>query len=59
MADHLLIDVSERIATLTLNRPEKLNAFTSDMLQGLLSALDECEARDDVAVVIVIQAIVT
>ncbi len=53
MADHLLIDVSERIATLTLNRPEKLNAFTSDMLQGLLSALDECEARDDVAVVIV------
>lgn len=53
MADHLLIDISERIATLTLNRPEKLNAFTSDMLARLLEALDECEQRDDVAVVIV------
>ena len=53
MADHLLIDISERIATLTLNRPEKLNAFTSEMLAQLLEALDECEQRDDVAVVIV------
>lgn len=48
----LLFDVHEHIATLTLNRPEKLNAFTSGMLQGLVAALDECDARDDVRAVI-------
>lgn len=52
MTDHLLFEVSDRIATLTLNRPKKLNAFTSEMLQGLRYALDECEARDDIAAVI-------
>ncbi|MEM7405317.1 MAG: enoyl-CoA hydratase [Pseudomonadota bacterium] len=48
----LLFDVHEHVATLTLNRPEKLNAFTSDMLQGLVAALDECDARDEVRAVI-------
>jgi enoyl-CoA hydratase/carnithine racemase len=52
MSEHLLLDVAERIATLTLNRPEKLNAFTGEMLTGLVAALDECQTRDDVAAVI-------
>lgn len=52
MTDHLLIDVSDGIGTLTLNRPEKLNAFTADMLFGLVAALDDFEARDDVRVAI-------
>lgn len=52
MTDFLLFDVASGIATLTMNRPEKLNAFTSEMLWGLVAALDECEARDDVQVVI-------
>lgn len=52
MSDHVLLDVSERIATLTLNRPQKLNAFTDEMLSDLIDYLDECERRDDVAVVI-------
>ncbi|MCA8927134.1 MAG: enoyl-CoA hydratase/isomerase family protein [Alphaproteobacteria bacterium] len=52
MADHLLIDVADGIGTLTLNRPDKLNAFTADMLFGLVDALDDFEARDDVQVAI-------
>jgi enoyl-CoA hydratase/carnithine racemase len=53
MPDNLNFDVSEGIATLTLNRPEKLNAFTNEMLHGLVAALDDCDTRDDVRVVIV------
>ena len=52
MADFLLFDVVNNIATLTMNRPEKLNAFTSEMLWGLVAALDECDAREDVRAVI-------
>lgn len=52
MANNLILDVEDGIATLTLDRPEKLNAFTADMLTGLITALDECETRDDVRVVI-------
>ncbi len=52
MADDLLIDVADGVGVLTLNRPEKRNAFTSPMLTALIDALDDFEARDDVAVVI-------
>jgi 2-(1,2-epoxy-1,2-dihydrophenyl)acetyl-CoA isomerase len=52
MTEFLLFEVESGIATLTMNRPEKLNAFTGEMLQGLVAALDECESRDDVHVVI-------
>ncbi|MFP6771003.1 MAG: enoyl-CoA hydratase/isomerase family protein [Alphaproteobacteria bacterium] len=52
MTDFLDFTVREGIATLTMNRPEKLNAFTDDMLRGLVAALDDCEAREDIHVVI-------
>ncbi|MSO77003.1 MAG: enoyl-CoA hydratase [Alphaproteobacteria bacterium] len=52
MTGNLLFDVTDGIATLTLNRPEKLNAFTGGMLRELVAALDECEANDDVLVAI-------
>jgi len=45
-------DVRDAVATITLNRPEKLNAFTDDMLMALVAALDDCERREDVRVVI-------
>ena len=41
-------EVSEGIATLTLNRPERLNAFNEDLVKGALKAVDE--ARIDPAV---------
>jgi len=45
--------VSEQIATITLNRPEKLNAFTTKMLHEIISAFDKSDADDDVRVVII------
>lgn len=52
MTDFLIFEVEDGIATLTMNRPDKLNAFTGEMLHGLVAALDECDARDDVRAVI-------
>jgi enoyl-CoA hydratase/carnithine racemase len=49
----LLYDVSDGIATLTLNRPDKLNAFTGQMMSEMIAALDATDADDDVRVVIV------
>ena len=41
------------VATVTLNRPEKLNAFTGTMREDLLAALRECENDGSVRVVVV------
>ncbi len=49
----ILYEVEDRIATITLNRPEKLNAFTETMLQELIAAFDAADADDDVRAVIV------
>ncbi|MFW6093631.1 MAG: crotonase/enoyl-CoA hydratase family protein [Pseudomonadota bacterium] len=46
-------DVEDGIATLTLSRPEKLNAFTGEMLQEMVDAFDRVDADDDVRAVIV------
>ena len=35
MSDELLYRLENRVAVLTLNRPERLNALTRDMLSGL------------------------
>ena len=45
--------VAERILTLTLHRPDKLNAFTARMLSELLDAIDRADADDDVRAIIV------
>ena len=49
----LLYDVSDGIATITLHRPEKLNAFTAQMRDELIAAFDETDADDAVRAVIV------
>jgi enoyl-CoA hydratase len=48
----LLVDVRDRIATLTVNRPDKLNALNAAVIGALGEALDDCVRRDDVAAVI-------
>lgn len=45
-------EVADRVATITLNRPEQLNSFTGTMLRELLDAFDRVDADDDVRAVI-------
>jgi enoyl-CoA hydratase/carnithine racemase len=47
------LEVEDGIATLTLNRPEKLNAFNTLMMQEMIAAFDQTDADDSVRVVIV------
>ena len=49
----ITLDVADRIATLTLNRPEKLNAYTPTMMREMIAALDMTDADDAVRAVIV------
>ena len=49
----LLYDVKDKIATITLNRPDKLNAFTGDMIDGWAKSLATAQADDGVNVVVV------
>ncbi|CAN5532934.1 crotonase/enoyl-CoA hydratase family protein [soil metagenome] len=49
----ILYDVSHGVATITLNRPDKLNAFTTRMMRELLDVFDVVDGDDDVRVVIV------
>lgn len=44
--------VSDNIATITLNRPEKLNAFNTAMMAEIVEAFDAADADDDVRCVI-------
>lgn len=46
-------EVADRIATITLHRPEQLNAFTGTMMREVIDAFDRVDADDDVRVVIV------
>jgi len=49
----LLYDVADGIATITLNRPDKLNAFNTQMMKDMIAAFDATDADDAVRVVIV------
>ena len=49
----LLYAVDDRVLTITLNRPEKLNAFNATMMAELIAAFDRADADDGVRAVIV------
>ncbi|MFO1326660.1 MAG: crotonase/enoyl-CoA hydratase family protein [Rubrivivax sp.] len=49
----IVYEVSDGIATVTLNRPDKLNAFTARMREELIAAFDASDADDAVRAVIV------
>jgi enoyl-CoA hydratase/carnithine racemase len=53
MADEILCEIADGIATLTLNRPEKRNAMNTAVLDGLRLHFDELEEHRDVRVVVV------
>ena len=49
----LLYEVSDNILTLTLNRPDRLNAFTGTMMSEMIAAFDRADADDAVRAIIV------
>ncbi len=53
MSDTILLEVADGVAVVTLNRPDKLNAFAGDMRERLVEALDRV-AADPAARVLVI-----
>ncbi|MDI6878409.1 MAG: enoyl-CoA hydratase [Desulfitobacteriaceae bacterium] len=53
MSDDFLFTKDEGIATITLNRPEKMNAFTLEMIDQWAEALRDCQADPDTKVVVV------
>ena len=52
MASTLIYDVRDRVATVTLNRPDRLNAASVQMLDELREVLDQTDNDDDVRAVV-------
>ena len=50
---HLLFDITDHIATLTFNQPEKRNAYSPEMAVKLTQYLRQCDRDPDVRVVII------
>ncbi|OUM90782.1 MAG: enoyl-CoA hydratase [Bacillus thermozeamaize] len=53
MYETIRCQVSDQIMTITLNRPDRLNAFNHTMMNELINALDQADANDEVRAVIV------
>jgi 2-(1,2-epoxy-1,2-dihydrophenyl)acetyl-CoA isomerase len=51
--ERILVEIKDHIGTVTLNRPEKLNAFDPDMCQDLLDALRMLVTADAVRVIVI------
>lgn len=52
MSDQVLVEISDRVGTVTLNRPERLNTLDHDTLDLLIDALARVAGSDDVGVVV-------
>src|ERR1700730_6835791 len=51
--EQITTDVADRVLTITLNRPERLNAWTATMGRELIEAFDAADADDEVGAVVV------
>ena len=49
----ILYEVKNKVLTITLNRPERLNAYTGQMQTDLIEAFDKAGKDDDIRVIIV------
>ena len=50
--NHVILEIADQIATVTINRPKSLNALNSETLSELKECFTELEGRKDVRVVI-------
>ena len=50
--DSLLLGIDQHVATITLNRPDKRNAFNDDVIRELTDVFQFCAAQDEVRVVV-------
>ena len=50
--DSVLLDVEDGVATVTLNEPDRRNAFSAAVQSGIREALEEVEGREDARVVV-------
>jgi enoyl-CoA hydratase len=50
--DKVLVEVTDRVMTITLNQPEKLNAITEDMWERMLAAIADGDLREDVGCIV-------
>jgi enoyl-CoA hydratase/carnithine racemase len=50
--EQITTELTERVLTITLNRPERLNAWTPTMAEELIEAYDRADADDEVRVII-------
>ena len=53
MPEHINAELTDRVLTVTLNRPDRLNAWTQTMFEELMAAFDRADADDEVRAVIV------
>ena len=50
--EHILYEVSDKIATITLNRPDRMNAWTPIMERDVRHAMESAAADDNVRVIV-------
>jgi enoyl-CoA hydratase/carnithine racemase len=53
MSDVVQRTIDDGVALITLNRPDRLNAWTGEMERAYFSLLDDCAAREDVRAIVV------
>ena len=53
MSDSILFSVEDRLARITLNRPERLNAFEASMAHSWREVTTEATSRDDVGAILI------
>ncbi len=51
--EEIRYEVADRVLTITLDRPDRLNAFTQTMCRELLTAFDDADADDEVRAIVV------
>ena len=52
MADHLLTELKDRVLYLTMNRPDKLNAMSAEMMGGLVDNLTRAATNPEIGAVV-------